>query len=83
LKTRRLDTTATRIPARLTAHTTKILIRTKEIIIRVIIRHALKLPLPIFRICFFCLRISMTPRFSLPGLFFQRLCSSVSQLGYF
>jgi len=40
LKTRRLDTTATRIPARLTANTTKILIRTKEAINRAIIRHA-------------------------------------------
>jgi len=36
LKTRRTDTTATRILARLTAHTTKILIRTKETIIRVL-----------------------------------------------
>jgi len=42
LKTRRLDTTATRIPARLTANTTKILIRTKEAIIIVIIRYSLK-----------------------------------------
>jgi len=41
LKTRRRDTTATRIPARLTANTTKILIRTKEAINRAIIRHAL------------------------------------------
>jgi len=40
LKTRRLDTTATRILARLIAHATKIPIRTKEAIIRVIIRHA-------------------------------------------
>jgi hypothetical protein len=40
LKTRRLDTTATRILARPIAHTTKIPIRTKEAIIIVIIRHA-------------------------------------------
>jgi len=40
LKNRRTDTTATRILARLTAHTTKILIRTKEAINRVNIRHA-------------------------------------------